>query len=97
MHRERINNFYDVLGNLSDFISHSACFSCLRELPECSLPCGHVLCISCVKTYGRISSRTTVEIKRCPLHVRDIIADPPWVIATKPLRAGVRVLCLGYV
>ncbi|KAI2468208.1 hypothetical protein F4781DRAFT_399238 [Annulohypoxylon bovei var. microspora] len=94
LHRERIGKFYGALGNLSDFVSHSACFSCLRGLPECVLPCGHILCLACVKTYGRASSRTTVELNRCPLHVREIMVDPPWVIHTKPLYAGVRVLCL---
>ncbi|KAI1374503.1 hypothetical protein F4677DRAFT_426368 [Hypoxylon crocopeplum] len=94
LHRERMNNFYSALGNPSAFISHSACFSCLRELPESALPCGHVLCLPCVKTYGRTTSRTTIELKRCPLHVRDILADPPWLITTKPLHAGVRILCL---
>lgn len=77
-----------------DFISHTACFSCLRGLPECVLPCGHILCLECVKTYGRTTSRTTVELNRCPLHVREIMIDPPWVITIKPSRAGVRILCL---
>ncbi|KAI1770384.1 hypothetical protein F4818DRAFT_450454 [Hypoxylon cercidicola] len=81
-------------GRTDDFISHSACFSCLRELPSCVLPCGHILCLSCVQTYGHATSRTTVEIKRCPLHVRDILAEPPWVITTKPPCTGVRVLSL---
>lgn len=94
LHRERISSFYSTLGNQSNFISHSACFSCLRELPDCVLPCGHILCLSCVQTYGHTTSRTTVEVRRCPLHVRDILAKPPWVIMTKPPCAGVRVLCL---
>lgn len=94
LHRERITSFYSALGNQSNFISHSACFSCLRELPDCVLPCGHILCLSCVQTYGRTTSRTTIELKRCPLHVRDILAEPPWVITTKPPCAGVRILCL---
>ncbi|KAI1446087.1 hypothetical protein F5Y02DRAFT_426089 [Annulohypoxylon stygium] len=94
LHRERIGLFYSALGNLPNFVSHSACFSCLRGLPECVLPCGHVLCLTCVRTYGRTSSRTTIELNRCPLHVRDVMADPPWVINVKPPFAGVRVLCL---
>lgn len=94
IHRERINEFYKSLGNASDFISHVACFSCLRELPECALPCGHILCLPCVKTYGKKTSKTTIELMRCPLHVQDVIANPPWVIPIKPARAGVRILCL---
>ncbi|KAI1100934.1 hypothetical protein F4804DRAFT_348064 [Jackrogersella minutella] len=94
IHRERITSFYAALGNPLGFVSHSACFSCLRGLPECVLPCGHILCLACVRTYGHSSSKTRIELRRCPLHVREIMVDPPWVITTKPLHAGVRVLCL---
>ncbi|KAK6835070.1 hypothetical protein PG987_009764 [Apiospora arundinis] len=95
LHRERLNELYsNVLGNASDFISYSACLCCLRELPECVLPCGHILCFSCIQIYGHRTSRTTIEITRCPLHVRDVISTPPWVITTKPPQASVRILCL---
>ncbi|KAI1079978.1 hypothetical protein F5B20DRAFT_147122 [Whalleya microplaca] len=94
LHRERINGFYSTLGNVSDFLSYSACFSCLRELPEYALPCGHVLCLPCVQAYGRKTSRTTTELSRCPLHVRERMSEQPWVVTTKPPYAGVRLLCL---
>ncbi|KAI0122402.1 FabD/lysophospholipase-like protein [Daldinia grandis] len=95
IHQERLNELYsNVLGAATDFISYSFCLCCLRELPECALPCGHVLCLPCAQIYGTRTSRTTIEISRCPLHVRDIIANPPWVIVTKPRYAGARVLCL---
>lgn len=96
LHRERLNDFYRVLGDggATAFVSHSACLSCLRELPECALPCGHVLCLPCMELYGTRTSRTCIEISRCPLHVSDVIAEPPWTVAVKPARAGVRVLCL---
>ncbi|KAK8041498.1 hypothetical protein PG994_014505 [Apiospora phragmitis] len=82
LHRERLNKLYsNVLGNAADFVSYSACLCCLRELPEC--------------IYGQRTSRTTIEISRCPLHVRDVIATPPWVIVTKPPQAGARILCLN--
>ncbi|KAG6355196.1 hypothetical protein INS49_004277 [Diaporthe citri] len=94
LHRERLNDFYSVLGGATALVSHSACLSCLRELPECALPCGHVLCLPCMELYGTRTSRTCIEISRCPLHVGDVIAEPPWMVAVKPARAGVRVLCL---
>ncbi|KAI1468230.1 FabD/lysophospholipase-like protein [Daldinia caldariorum] len=95
IHQERLNELYsNVLGVATDFISYSACLCCLRELPECALPCGHVLCFPCAQIYGTRTSRTTIEISRCPLHVRDLIANPPWAIVTKPRYAGSRVLCL---
>lgn len=95
MHRERLNELYsNILGTATDFVSYSACLCCLRELPECVLPCGHILCLPCVQVYGKRTSKTTIEISRCPLHVRDVIATPPWVITTKPPQAGARILCL---
>ncbi|KAH8677541.1 hypothetical protein BX600DRAFT_430886 [Xylariales sp. PMI_506] len=95
LHRERLNEQYSsMLGAATDFVSYSSCLCCLRELPECALPCGHVLCLPCVQVYGTRTSKTTIEISRCPLHVRDVIASPPWVIFTKPQHAGTRTLCL---
>ncbi|KAH9898942.1 hypothetical protein F4778DRAFT_178322 [Xylariomycetidae sp. FL2044] len=95
LHQERLNELYsNVLGSATDFVSYSACLCCLRELPECALPCGHVLCNLCVEVYGTRTSRTTIEITRCPLHVRDILAIPPWIVVVKPPHAGARTLCL---
>ncbi|KAH6656249.1 hypothetical protein BKA67DRAFT_514151 [Truncatella angustata] len=95
LHRERLNEQYsNILGAATDFISYSACLCCLRELPECALPCGHVLCLPCVQIYGTRTSKTTIEISRCPLHIRDVIASPPWILNIKPDHAGTRTLCL---
>ncbi|OTB02050.1 hypothetical protein M426DRAFT_322998 [Hypoxylon sp. CI-4A] len=95
IHQERLNELYsNVLGAATNYVSYSACLCCLRELPECALPCGHVLCYPCIQMYGTRTSKTTIEISRCPLHVRDIISSPPWVVMTKPRFAGSRVLSL---
>ncbi|EXF82920.1 hypothetical protein CFIO01_01290 [Colletotrichum fioriniae PJ7] len=93
LHRYQLNDFYYSLGSVGDFISHSTCFSCLRELPEHPLPCGHVLCLPCVQAYG-IKAHTTVEMKRCPLHERETMWEPAWTVVVKPQFAGARVLCL---
>ncbi|KAJ8121312.1 hypothetical protein ONZ43_g2202 [Nemania bipapillata] len=50
-------------------------------------------CLCCLRELPE-TSRTTIEINRCPLHVREVIASPPWVIVTKPRYAGARTLCL---
>ncbi|KAI2469690.1 hypothetical protein F4781DRAFT_431214 [Annulohypoxylon bovei var. microspora] len=94
IHKETINQFYRSLGDAAKFKSHTACFSCLRELPEHALPCGHVLCLPCVKAYGVNVSKTTIELHNCPLHARDTLWEPPWTILVKPAFAGVRILCL---
>jgi len=94
LHSYRLNDFYSNLGKVSDFVSHHTCFSCLRELPEHPLPCGHVLCSPCINVYGKKVSRTTIELARCPLHLKDWMWDPPWVITVKPPFAGTRILSL---
>ncbi|KAI1108792.1 FabD/lysophospholipase-like protein [Nemania sp. NC0429] len=95
LHQERLNELYsNNLGSALSFVSYSSCLCCLRELPECALPCGHILCLPCIEIYGRRTSRTTIEVNRCPIHVRDVIANPPWIIVTKPRYAGARTLCL---
>jgi len=71
LHRNHMNDFYQHVGQASDYVSHSTCFSCLRELPEHPLPCGHVLCTPCVEDYGRRSSKTVIKLEACPLHVRE--------------------------
>ncbi|KAI1446662.1 FabD/lysophospholipase-like protein [Annulohypoxylon stygium] len=94
VHEKSISEFYRTVGNAGRFKSHTACFSCLRELPEHPLPCGHVLCLPCVKTYGVSVSKTTIEIQHCPLHPRETYWEPPKTVMVKPAFAGTRILCL---
>lgn len=102
IHRDDVLTWFysHVAGdnNPQGYNSHSVCFCCLSEPPEHSLPCGHVLCTPCVKTYGRQHSKTEVDIQRCPLDILPARAYQPWRIHFKPESAGVRVLTLdGYV
>lgn len=95
LHLNCLNDFYRVLGDSSRHVSYSTCFSCLRELPEHALPCGHVLCLPCGKSYGRAgASKQSIVMSRCPLHQREMLWDPPWNVFVKPPYAGVRILCL---
>lgn len=94
LHRDEINDFYKLAGGAENFLSHEICFSCLRELPEHALPCGHVLCNACVLAHGKKIAHTVIELERCPLHYAEYMWDPPWEIQVKPLHAGVRILCL---
>ncbi len=81
-------------GRNSAFISHSTCFSCLVEPPEHPLPCGHILCSSCLRAYGRSRGRSVVEIDGCPLESLLRAQDKPWRVLLKPAAAGVRILTL---
>lgn len=79
----------------TDFlISHTACYCCLFGQAEHSLPCGHVLCSACVRTYGRARGPNDIEIFQCPIEGSDSSIWPPWRIQLKPKFAGVRVLTL---
>ena len=92
LHRECMNRFYAKLGGAENFKSNIICFSCLQELPEHVLPCGHVLCTPCIHAYGRRERRTLITIDSCPLH------GTTWPkrcrIKVKPEYAGTRILSL---
>lgn len=93
LHLKRMNEFYCNLGDLSTYVHHAACFCCLRELPEHPLPCGHVLCTACVKSFARKKNRVAFAMDYCPLHEHHKW-DQEWEIPVKPHLAGVRILTL---
>lgn len=95
-HLNMMNEFYQNLGGAKDFQSNVTCLSCLRDMPEHPLPCGHIICSLCVRTFGETSSMTTFSLSFCPLET-----DKVWgrriQISLKPTLAGVRALSLdGY-
>lgn len=97
IHRDSVlRNFFNHLGGPTEFISHTACFSCLISTPEHPLPCGHVLCTPCVQAYGTPHGRTIIDMNYCPLHGNDAKSyfDFSRPISIKPPGAGVRVLSL---
>ncbi|KAL9035741.1 MAG: hypothetical protein Q9214_006446 [Letrouitia sp. 1 TL-2023] len=81
MHRDRLAYFY-------------SCFSCLMEVPQHPLQCGHTLCAGCIRAYGRVHDRNSVVMDYCPLHEHTTRNFPPWVVHFKPDFAGVRILTL---
>ena len=93
IHLKRMNEFYRNLGGAEHFFSNATCLSCLRDMPEHPLPCGHVICSQCVRTFGEARSKTTFHLTSCPLHnkVRERVVIQ---ISLKPHLAGVRVLSL---
>lgn len=92
VHQEVMTQFYGDLDDVSSVVSHTTCFSCLREFPEHSLPCGHVLCTPCVTACGQYKQKT-LELRYCPLHISDQW-DSPWEVRIKPVHAGTRILSL---
>lgn len=81
-------------GEVRKFVSHTVCFSCLIQPPEHALPCGHIICTSCLKTYGRAHLDHYVEISACPMEKSDKRFRSTWRIFLKPPSCGIRVLSL---
>ena len=90
---------HSARGRPEAFISHTTCFSCLFEPPEHALSCGHVLCTSCLRAYGRPRGRNVVEIEGCPMELLSKRSRyGSWKVLLKPDAAGLRILTLdGYV
>ncbi|KAF2230441.1 hypothetical protein EV356DRAFT_536374 [Viridothelium virens] len=78
------------------FSSQTACYCCLFEPPEHVLPCGHILCTSCIRNYGRPCGNTEVEIQECPIESGSLRRYQSWKfrVYLKPRSAGIRVLTL---
>lgn len=94
IHQEMIlDPFYKHFGGAHQYLSHSACFSCLVNPAEHCLPCGHVICTQCVKDFGMPRSNNVYEVRFCPLHK---VETSRWTqtVALKPDTAGPRVLTL---
>ena len=85
-------------GDVRTFVSHTVCFGCLIQPPEHALPCGHIICTSCLKTHGRTHLDHYVEISACPLERSEKRFRSSWKVFLKPASCGVRILALdGYV
>jgi hypothetical protein len=96
IHEEQtLRPFYKHLENSHRLYSNTICLSCLFERPEHALPCGHILCTSCVKAYGKVRAANLVEAHQCPLESNPTKRRfPPFSIFLKPESAGSRVLVL---
>ncbi|KAK5939023.1 hypothetical protein PMZ80_008326 [Knufia obscura] len=100
LHQEFVlTTFFHHLGGAQNFVSFTACFCCLFNVPEHSLPCGHLLCTSCVHAYGVGRGQCFVDMNYCPLHDSGTTEgfSTPCSVFLKPRGAGIRILCLDSV
>lgn len=83
-------------GDPQAFISHTVCFCCLFEPPEHALPCGHIICTPCLRTYGRSEHHLNryFEIAECPMEKRECRFMNAWKVYLKPSTCGVRILTM---
>ena len=96
LHRGRMESFYQSFEHYTavSFSSLTTCFSCLMEVPQHPLQCGHTLCTACIRAYGRRNDQTSVLMDFCPLHMSSTRKMRTWIVQFKPDYAGVRVLTL---
>jgi hypothetical protein len=94
LHVRNMDAFFEHCSSAKNFRCHSACFCCLRETPTEPLPCGHVLCLKCIQSYGQLMEDYWVYMKHCPLHRMETTWQVPHLISLKPKLAGVRILTL---
>jgi Patatin-like phospholipase len=90
--------FYNesLRGKTRPFHCHSICLGCLIDRPDHVLPCGHILCTSCVLSFGLVKSKNHVEIQKCPLEGKDNRTGQfqPVTVFLKPDTAASRILVL---
>ena len=85
------SNFGSINIPLGKFQSNQICLPCLRQKLEYVLSCGHSVCNTCVKIFGRpvMGSEYTYKIASCPL------CSSGWLtVALKPPTAGVQMLSI---
>jgi hypothetical protein len=94
LHQQNLDDFYRHLRVGEHYHLLATCICCLTEVPQHLLPCGHVLCTSCVKDFGHRRDEYCISIERCPLHPDDADGSFDWQVRFKPNFAGVRILSL---
>lgn len=94
LHQRNLADFYGHLKSGEHYHSLATCLCCLTEVPQHPLPCGHILCTSCVKDFGYARKEFLISLEHCPLHPEDGGQGYGWLIRFKPNFAGVRILSL---
>lgn len=96
MHRQVVATFYrdSISRSVWQFKSHLTCLYCVRKVPESILPCGHILCKTCIQDLGKDKGEGLFEMDCCPLHPDETRWPTRARIQYKPQEAGVRVLSM---
>lgn len=79
--------------HLVHFKSNRSCFCCFLQMPEKVMVCGHALCDTCIKIYGRRShtEKNTYELTECLLCG---VTYAKAIFHFVPPTAGIRVLTI---
>jgi hypothetical protein len=94
VHQNARTEFFTKKENPPEsFKSRLTCFLCLTEIPEHTLPCGHVLCTRCVHEAEKPAGSCFYYLKGCPLGLYTEF-DELWLASIKPDKAGVCIMSL---
>jgi hypothetical protein len=88
-----LQRLMDIQQYLTPLRSHKTCLCCLLRAPEKVFSCGHSICDTCVRTFGKKKSeeRNSFSFSHCILcGEQNKKAD----ISLTPFTAGVRLLSL---
>ncbi len=58
-------NIFAAKRNWLTLRSTNTCFMCMRARPLYRLPCGHILCDTCVRRHGKRADTWTYDIHQC--------------------------------
>ncbi|KAF2199844.1 FabD/lysophospholipase-like protein, partial [Delitschia confertaspora ATCC 74209] len=90
LHTEKLKSLWP---RFSFFKSSKSCFACLMFMPEKVFDCGHAICNTCVRRFGRKSGteKHSFLLPSCPLCGQ---SHSNVIFRLIPPTAGIRVLCL---
>jgi hypothetical protein len=93
LRKQYIRHMYDLIPNF-DFPDQSGCFWCLRNIPDMQLPCGHLICESCISQIGELSPHDDRVrlLRQCDRHPGGKILDPPFEVSIS-LKVSAEDLC----
>ncbi|KAF2158446.1 hypothetical protein M409DRAFT_31046 [Zasmidium cellare ATCC 36951] len=93
LHLDRLNSFHENVCPASDVTSHAICLCCNLGAAEYPLPCGHVLCGTCIREVGE-SNGSAVLMRCCPLHRESTRWRDATIVRFLPAGVAPRVLLL---
>lgn len=95
---DQFNQKFGHISGASLTVRVSVCYACLFGRPEYSLPCGHVICFSCLREFDQ--SPLELKYPGIALHKECVLCGSsdeegwPYKMEYRPDLSGIRVLSL---
>lgn len=73
IHQIHLENLRSFFGSFSVCpISRFTCFTCLMEIPQYQISCGHFFCAQCIWQNGAYNEKGVVIVQTCPLDGKNL-------------------------